>query len=88
MNISLPARLKRFVDDRVASGLYGSASEFVREAIREKMLREQDREGIDAALAAAVVEGLESGPAINVPDDFVERKRRALLERSGRSDPA
>ena len=33
MNVSLPQPLKRYVDGKVASGIYGSASEFVREVI-------------------------------------------------------
>jgi putative addiction module CopG family antidote len=32
MNVSLPEPLKQFVDGKVSSGVYGSASEFVREA--------------------------------------------------------
>ena len=35
MNISLPELLKEFVDDQIAKGRYSSASEYVRELIRE-----------------------------------------------------
>ena len=34
MNVSLTEELERKVEDRVRSGLYGSASEVVREALR------------------------------------------------------
>lgn len=34
LNISLPAELENRVRDHVASGLYGSASEVIREALR------------------------------------------------------
>ena len=34
MNISLTPTLEKFVQDRVASGLYNSVSEVVREAVR------------------------------------------------------
>lgn len=34
MNISLPAELKRFIDSRVRSGLYGNASDVVRASLR------------------------------------------------------
>ena len=40
MNVSLTDELKKFVDDRVASGLYHSASEVIREGLR--LLAEQD----------------------------------------------
>lgn len=39
MNISLPAPLKNFVDDHVASAGYGTSSEYLRELIR----RDQER---------------------------------------------
>lgn len=35
MNISLPEPLKEFVDRQIAAGRYSSASEYVRELIRE-----------------------------------------------------
>jgi antitoxin ParD1/3/4 len=39
MNISLPEKLKKFVDERVTQAGYGTSSEYVRELIR----RDQDR---------------------------------------------
>jgi antitoxin ParD1/3/4 len=41
MNVSLTSELERFVQDKVRSGRYLSASEVVREALR--LLDEQDR---------------------------------------------
>jgi len=41
MNISLTPTLERFIQEKVASGLYASASEVVREALR--VLEERDR---------------------------------------------
>lgn len=41
MNVSLTAELEAYVQAKVASGLYGSASEVVREALR--LLKERDR---------------------------------------------
>jgi antitoxin ParD1/3/4 len=40
MNVSLTPTLAKLVDERVASGRYGSASEVVREALR--LLEERD----------------------------------------------
>ena len=42
MNISLPEPLKRFVDNQVEGGSYGTSSEYVRTLIR----KEQDRESL------------------------------------------
>jgi antitoxin ParD1/3/4 len=81
MNVSLPERLKRYVDGKVASGFYGSASEFVREAIREKLMREQERDRAEAALAALLIEGFDSGPPIDAGETYAADKKRALRER-------
>ena len=40
MNVSLTPELERFVDEKVKSGLYNSASEVVRESLR--LLRRED----------------------------------------------
>lgn len=88
MNVSLPVPLKEYVDGKVASGLYGSASEFVREAIREKLQRESEREQARAALAAKLVEGLDSGQPIPFTDDHFKQKKRALAERMGKKRSA
>ena len=41
MNVSLTPELEEFVEHKVASGLYGSSSEVVRDALR--LLEERDR---------------------------------------------
>jgi antitoxin ParD1/3/4 len=41
MNVSLTPQLESFVQEKVASGLYTSASEVIRDALR--MLEEQDQ---------------------------------------------
>jgi antitoxin ParD1/3/4 len=40
MNVSITPELEKFINDKVASGMYGSASEVVREALR--LLSEHD----------------------------------------------
>ena len=89
MNISLPELLKKYVDGKVSSGYYGSASEFVREAIREKFLREQEREHAKAGVASKLVEGLDSGTPIPFTDSYATDKKRALRSsiNSRRSKP-
>ena len=39
LNISLPEELRRLLDDEVARGGYGSASEYVRDALRAALHR-------------------------------------------------
>jgi antitoxin ParD1/3/4 len=77
MNVSLPEPLKRYVDTKVASGIYGSASEFVREAIREKYQREQSQ----GTLSSKLLEGLDSGRPVELTDDHFAGKKSALAER-------
>lgn len=79
MNISLTPQLEKLVKAKVASGLYGSASEVLREALR--LLEERDR--INAMrfeeLKNAIKEGIESGDPtpLNV-EDIKERGRKRL----------
>lgn len=70
MNISLPDALRDFVDGQVASGGYGTSSEYVRELIR----RDQER----LKLRALLLEGADS-PASGEADAtyFAELRDRA-----------
>ena len=43
MNVSLTPKLEKLVSEKVATGLYGSASEVVREVLRLLEQREQMR---------------------------------------------
>lgn len=86
MNVSLPEPMKKYVDDKVASGIYGSASEFVREAIREKLLREREREEAKELLASKLVAGLDSGASVPFTENYAADKKQALRSRTkGRS---
>jgi antitoxin ParD1/3/4 len=55
MNISLPSALKAFVDDHVAQGHYATASEYVRELIRNDA-----KARAQAKLEELLLEGLDS----------------------------
>ena len=57
MNISLPDKMKDWVEDRVHSGRYANASDYMRALVRS----DQDYRERLARLQAAVTEGLESG---------------------------
>lgn len=57
MNVSLPDRMKSWVEDQVADGRFGNSSDYVRDLIR----RDQERRAAVAALQAAIDEGLASG---------------------------
>lgn len=68
MNVHLTEELEAFVQKKVESGLYRSASEVVREALR--LLARRDAED---KLEALLLEGLESGAAREMtPEDWQE----------------
>lgn len=52
MNVSLTPELERLVNDKVESGLYQTASEVVREALRLLKDRDQAREQLRADVQA------------------------------------
>ena len=81
MNVSLPEPLKRYVDGKVRSGTYGSASEFVREVIREKYNKDQERDEAKRAVAAKLLQGLDSGEAVPFKAGHF-RQKKAALERA------
>src|SRR4051812_39863387 len=58
MNISLPAPLKRWVEQQVQEKGYSTASEYVRD-----MLRRQQEEQARARVDEQLLEGLDSGPS-------------------------
>lgn len=74
MNVSLTAHLEELIQEKVASGRYGNASEVVREALRLLEERDQERETKLLALRQAILEGENSGPA--EPWDFAETRRK------------
>ncbi|MBX3247386.1 MAG: type II toxin-antitoxin system ParD family antitoxin [Myxococcales bacterium] len=72
-SVVLSERLQEFIREQVDSGEYRSASEVVREAL-ERLADDSKRE---AALLAALDEGLSSGRAKAGVFDRVRRKTRA-----------
>ncbi len=72
LNISLPESLKAFVEEKVRKGGYGTASEYVRELIREARKREAQ-----ARLEALLLEGIDSGPPREMTaKDWADLRRR------------
>lgn len=80
MNVNLTPQLEGMVRDKVASGLYTSASEVVREALR--LMDEQDRMRVAKLeqLRGDIRQGIESGPA--AVWNPVEAKQQARAKRT------
>jgi antitoxin ParD1/3/4 len=79
MNVSLTPELERLVQEKVASGLYNSASEVVREALR--LLRDHDElrrirlEELRKEIAIGI-EAADRGELIDGHQFMAELKRR------------
>lgn len=79
LNISLPEALKKYVEGQVASGDWGTPSEYVRELIRQD--KERRLGNLEQELLAAT-----KGPKIELPISEIRKKGlvTALLERTNR----
>ena len=75
ISIALSSELLETVKEAVASGRYASASEVIREALRDWNLRKPLREAEVERLRQAWIEGLQSGPS--QPFDIEQIKKRA-----------
>lgn len=70
LNISMPDEMRAFIEARVSTGEYQSASDYLRDLIRH------DREETERLL----VEGLESGTARPLDMTTLKKKAQALLK--------
>ena len=77
MNINLTPQLEAMIRQKVDSGMYNSASEVVRDALR--LMDEKDRlRGAQLEqLRQEIQEGLNSGPATAWDREEIKRKGRA-----------
>jgi antitoxin ParD1/3/4 len=82
MNISLPEPLKEFVDHQIAEGRYSSASEYIRELIRDDEKRKAEER-----LEALLLEGLEGEETELTREDFANIRKEALAELKRRKKP-
>jgi antitoxin ParD1/3/4 len=89
MNVSLTVELERWVQSRVETGDYTSASEVVREALRAMREREELRraaiEDLRAELAIGI-EQLDAGLGISYDDGYKAEFVRRARERVGKLD--
>lgn len=79
MNISLTPQLEDLVRAKVSSGLYNSASEVVREALRLMDREDRVRAASLAQLREDIQQGLDSGPAGPLDTEAIKRRGRERL---------
>lgn len=76
MTISLPDKMREFVEAEVSRGDYGSASELFRELVRERQKRKTQEQ-----LETLLLEGLESGTPSRVTSEYLDKRRKSLREK-------
>ncbi|MCW7540239.1 type II toxin-antitoxin system ParD family antitoxin [Aquabacterium sp. A7-Y] len=77
MNVNLTPQLEELVRRKVSSGMYTSASEVVREALRLMDEKDQLREAQLDQLRQDIREGQHSGPATAWDPEDIKRAGRA-----------
>lgn len=81
MNISLPDPLKHFIDDEVREGRFSSASDYMRDLVRERQ-----RAKAEDTLKQLIAEGLASGSAGEVTSATFDQMRQELRKRYTREE--
>ncbi|PAX51636.1 type II toxin-antitoxin system ParD family antitoxin [Brunnivagina elsteri] len=76
LNISLPDAMRAFIDEEVAKGDYSTASEYIRDLIRQAQKKAEEKK-----LEIMLLEGLDSGKPIEVTDEWWEQKRAQIMQR-------
>ena len=64
MNVSLTSELEDFINSKVQSGLYNSASEVIRQGLRLLVMQETEQKVRLEALRCAIQDGIDSGEPI------------------------
>ncbi len=77
-SFSLGEHFNQFIDEQVADGRYGNASEVVRAGLRAL----EERESHLAALRTALIQGENSGPSTAFDfEEFLQKKREHVKRR-------
>lgn len=76
MNVSLPDKMKQWVEEQVQTGRYGNSSDYVRDLVR----RDQERAEAREKLQQMVDEALASGIVRMTRDELLERMRLKAKE--------
>jgi len=86
MNISLTPELESFIAEQLQTGHYKSASEIVREALRNQ-IRKSMKENLDLRIESARQQ-VTQGSVLEANADYFERKRKIIREKYMSNSPA
>lgn len=90
LNVSLTPELEKFVQDRVTSGRYQTASEVVREGLRLLELQERDRDEAYKALKGKLRRAAAQAERGELADgeEFIDRLIKRLEHQASKPDAA
>ena len=84
MNISIPEKLKAFVESRVADGSFASSSDYLRDLVRQDQREREKLEWLRAEIQA----GFDSPESDLDPFEHIAQLRRGLEAMTDRKDAA
>lgn len=84
MNISIPAKLKAYVESRVAEGDYASSSDYLRDLVRQEQRYREQVERLRADIQA----GYDSGISDKDPFEHFEELRERIRAKAELKDAA
>jgi antitoxin ParD1/3/4 len=82
MTLTLTSELEQFVRDEVKRGAFATSSEYVRDLVRERYLKEKERAAKLRALDAALLRGIadaEAGRTMPVEEAFARLRKELDL---------
>jgi antitoxin ParD1/3/4 len=84
MTLTLTSELEQFVRDEVKRGAFATSSEYVRDLVRERYLKQRERMDRQQALDAALMRGIsdvEAGRSLPIDDAFKKLRSELDLQR-------
>lgn len=81
MNVSLPEQMKNWVEDKVGSGQYHNASEYIRDLIRKDQHEAEKAQAFRAAINIGRESGVDERRLVQIVADAKD-KARAQKEHS------
>lgn len=81
MNISLPDKMKQWVEEQVATGRYANASDYMRDLVRRDEARTQAIARLQAEIDKGIASGVSEKSIEQVFDEARRRGRAAVKAR-------
>ena len=81
MNISIPEKLKAWVESRVADGSFSSSSDYLRDLVRQDQREQSQLEHLRAEIQAGIDSGISDVDPFEQIEGLRQRARAELAKR-------